>query len=191
MLQWTEFDISAGDGLRLWLVASDCGIRAIRFDERGPADGRRNDDHPLLFEAARQLRAYFWGQLIRFQLPLDMEGTEFQKRVWSTLETIPYGETRSYGQIAELLKRPSAVRAVGAANGSNPVPIVVPCHRVIGANGKLVGYGGGLPLKRWLLDFERHYSGRLLFAAVPALDPVFCDEERPPSSNIGARTGRP
>jgi len=174
MLQWTELDISAGDGLRLRLVASDWGIRAINFDGGGPADGRRNDDHPLLFAAARQLQAYFAGELTQFQLPLDMQGTEFQKRVWNALQTIPYGETRSYRQIAELLEQPSAVRAVGAANGSNPIPIVVPCHRVIGANGKLVGYGGGLPLKRRLLDLEWHYRGRLLFAA-PVLNPVLGD----------------
>jgi methylated-DNA-[protein]-cysteine S-methyltransferase len=170
MLQWMDLAITAGDGLRLRLVASDRGIRAIHFD-RGLADGRRNDDHPLLFEAACQLRAYFAGQLTRFRLPLDMEGTDFQKRVWSALETIPYGETRSYRQIAEALEQPKAVRAVGAANGSNPVPIVVPCHRVIGASGKLVGYGGGLPLKRWLLDLERHYSGGLLFATAPGAAP--------------------
>jgi methylated-DNA-[protein]-cysteine S-methyltransferase len=175
MLQWTELDISAGDGLRLRLVASDCGIRAIHFDRGEPTVGHRNDDHPLLFEAARQLCAYFAGNLTQFRLPLDIEGTEFQKRVWSVLETIPYGETRSYGQIAELLKQPSAVRAVGAANGSNPLPIVVPCHRVIGSNGKLVGYGGGLPLKRWLLDFERNHSGRLLFAGAPVFDPILGD----------------
>jgi len=175
MLQWTEFGISAGDGLRLRLVATDRGIRAIQFNPGGQADGRRNEDHPLLCEAARQLQAYFAGQLTQFRLPLDMEGTEFQRRVWSALETIPYGETRTYGQIAEALEQPSAVRAVGAANGSNPVPIVVPCHRVIGANGKLVGYGGGLALKRWLLNLEQRYSGRLLFAA-PAPSPALADQ---------------
>jgi len=170
-----ESEISAGDALRLRLVVSDRGIRAIQFDWNGPSDGQRNDDHPLLFEAGRQLRAYFAGQLTQFRLPLDMQGTEFQRRVWTALETIPYGETRTYGQIAEALGQPRAVRAVGAANGANPVPIVVPCHRVIGANRKLVGYGGGLRLKRRLLDLERQFSGRLLFAAAPASTAVFAD----------------
>jgi methylated-DNA-[protein]-cysteine S-methyltransferase len=97
-----------------------------------------------------------------FALPLDPQGTEFQKRVWRQLETIPYGEIRSYSQIAAAIDAPKAVRAVGAANGSNPIPIVIPCHRVIGANGKLVGYGGGLPLKRRLLDLESA-GGAVLF----------------------------
>jgi methylated-DNA-[protein]-cysteine S-methyltransferase len=106
-------------------------------------------------ETERQLRAYFAGDLRRFELPLDLAGTPFQQRVWRELRKIPYGETLSYGQLACNLGTPAAVRAVGAANGANPVPIVVPCHRVIGASGKLVGYGGGLPLKRRLLALER------------------------------------
>src|SRR5204863_879425 len=93
-----------------------------------------------------------------FQLPLDMQGTEFQKQVWTSLEAIPFGQTRSYSQIAVEIGRPRAVRAVGAANGANPVPIVVPCHRVIGASGKLVGYGGGLALKQRLLEIEGLYD---------------------------------
>jgi methylated-DNA-[protein]-cysteine S-methyltransferase len=111
--------------------------------------------NPLLGEALSQLRAYFAGRLREFRLPLSLAGTDFQIRVWRHLQTIPYGETRSYSAIAQAIGRPSAVRAVGAANGANPVPIVVPCHRVIGANGKLVGYGGGLPLKKRLLELER------------------------------------
>jgi O-6-methylguanine DNA methyltransferase len=107
-----------------------------------------------LEEAARQLRAYFAGEAREFNLPLDMQGTEFQKRVWRELLAIPYGETRGYGEIAAAMGAPKAVRAVGAANGANPIPIVVPCHRVIGAAGKLVGYGGGLALKRRLLELE-------------------------------------
>ena len=102
----------------------------------------------------RQLRAYFAGKLRRFDLPLDLQGTEFQLRVWRELEAIPFGETRSYSQIATAIGAPRAVRAVGAANGANPIPIVVPCHRVIGAAGNLVGYGGGLPLKKRLLELE-------------------------------------
>ena len=100
------------------------------------------------------MRAYFERRLRDFDLPLDAQGTEFQRRVWRELTTIPYGRTRSYMKIAEAIGSPRAVRAVGAANGSNPIPIVIPCHRVIGASGRLVGYGGGLPLKRRLLDLE-------------------------------------
>jgi methylated-DNA-[protein]-cysteine S-methyltransferase len=101
------------------------------------------------------LRAYFAGDLRQFDLPLEPEGTPFQQRVWKELLKIPYGETRSYMEIAQHIGAPAAVRAVGAANGANPLPIVVPCHRVIGASGKLVGYGGGLNLKRRLLALER------------------------------------
>jgi methylated-DNA-[protein]-cysteine S-methyltransferase len=102
----------------------------------------------------RQLTAYFEGRLREFDLALDPEGTPFQLRVWEELRRIPYGEVRSYSDVAAAIGQPKAVRAVGAANGSNPIPIVVPCHRVTGANGKLTGYGGGLPLKRYLLDLE-------------------------------------
>ena len=142
------------DGLTVRLVTSDCGLRAIDFDLSRPVEGSRYGIDPITTEAARQLRAYFGGQLRRFDLPLDMRGTDFQLRVWRELERIPYGETRSYLQIAEAIGAPRAVRAVGAANGANPIPIVVPCHRVIGARGKLVGYGGGLPLKKRLLQLE-------------------------------------
>jgi methylated-DNA-[protein]-cysteine S-methyltransferase len=115
----------------------------------------------MLVEAVFQLAAYFRGELREFQLPLDFEGTDFQKRVWRQLLTIPYGQTRSYTQIAQTIGSPNAVRAVGAANGANPIAIVVPCHRVIGASGKLVGYGGGLPLKKRLLELEGVVSGSL------------------------------
>jgi methylated-DNA-[protein]-cysteine S-methyltransferase len=148
MLEWTEVRVL--DGVDLRLVASASGIRAIEFEPRRVLACQRSDGNPLLTEAVRQLRAYFAGQLREFQLPLDTEGTEFQKRVWREVAAIPYGETRSYLQISTALGSPGAVRAVGAANGANPVPIVVPCHRVIGAKGKLVGYGGGLALKRRL-----------------------------------------
>jgi methylated-DNA-[protein]-cysteine S-methyltransferase len=154
VLEWAEIEID-GD-LVLRLVATPAGIRAIGFDRNGgPADGERHDDNPLLVEAARQLQAYFDGSLREFHLPLDMTGTVFQRRVWRALLAIPYGETRSYAEIAAATGSPKAVRAAGAANGANPVPIVVPCHRVIGSGGKLVGYGGGLALKRRLLDLER------------------------------------
>jgi len=107
----------------------------------------------------RQLREYFEGKRTAFDLPLHPKGTPFQMAVWKALMKIPYGETRSYGDIARAVGRPAAVRAVGLANGRNPLPIVVPCHRVIGASGKLVGYGGGLAVKQALLDREREVSG--------------------------------
>jgi methylated-DNA-[protein]-cysteine S-methyltransferase len=157
MLEWTRVKVL--DGVDLRLVTSASGIRAIEFDARPVSECQRNDGNPLLIEAVRQLQAYFAGQLRKFQLPLDIEGTDFQKRVWHELENIPFGETRSYSQIAAAIGSPRAVRAAGAANGANPVPIVVPCHRVIGAGGKLVGYGGGLPLKKLLLELEEAHTG--------------------------------
>jgi len=123
------------DGLTVRLVSSDSGLRTIEFEPFCPVLDSHPGTHPTAGEAVRQLRAYFAGQLWRFDLPLDMRGTPFQLRVWRELERIPYGETRSYSQIAAAIGAPRAVRAVGAANGANPIPIVVPCHRVIGAGG--------------------------------------------------------
>lgn len=114
--------------------------------------------------AVDQLEAYFAGDRSHFDLNINLGGSQFQRRVWQALMTIPYGETRSYGQIAEQIGAAGAARAVGLANGHNPIAIVVPCHRVIGAGGKLTGYGGGLDRKRWLLDMERSRS-----AATPSL----------------------
>lgn len=114
----------------------------------------RDDGHPILVEACRQLRAYFSGGLREFDLPLDLRGTPFQKRVWQVLRRIPYGKTRSYRDVAAEIGSPSATRAVGGANGRNPVAIIVPCHRVIAADGSLGGYGGGLPVKKLLLSLE-------------------------------------
>lgn len=151
MLEWTATQIG---GVDLRLAASEAGLRSIEFSPERDIEGRENTRHALLLETERQLRAYFAGDLREFDLTLDIVGTAFQQRVWSALLRIPYGETRSYSQIAIRIGAPSAVRAVGAANGANPIPIVVPCHRVIGAGGKLVGYGGGLPLKRRLLALE-------------------------------------
>ena len=105
-------------------------------------------------EVVRQLKAYFSGKLEKFDLPLAPEGTEFQLKVWRALQTIPYGETWSYGELARRIRRPAASRAVGAANGQNPIPVIVPCHRVIGADGSLTGFGGGLPIKQKLLALE-------------------------------------
>jgi methylated-DNA-[protein]-cysteine S-methyltransferase len=154
MVEWTEADF---DGLGLWLEASGDGIRAISF--HAPAAGVRNDRSPLLAQAVSQLRDYFASRLREFHLPLDAAGTPFQKRVWGELVKIPYGQTRTYAQVAAAMGSPLAVRAVGAANGANPIAIVVPCHRVIGASGKLVGYGGGLALKKRLLELESAGAG--------------------------------
>ncbi len=113
----------------------------------------RND--AVFTEAIRQLRAYFAGELAVFDLPLNADGSEFQRRVWRGLQDIPFGETWSYAQLARHIGQPGASRAVGLANGRNPISIIIPCHRVIGANGSLTGYGGGLDRKRWLLAHER------------------------------------
>jgi methylated-DNA-[protein]-cysteine S-methyltransferase len=115
---------------------------------------RARSTDPLLLETARQLTAYFAGELRDFDLPLAPHGTEFQRRVWEAVAAIPYGETASYSEIAGVVCTPRACRAVGAANGRNPLPVIVPCHRVIGAGGGLTGYGGGLERKRALLDME-------------------------------------
>ncbi|RYD21810.1 MAG: methylated-DNA--[protein]-cysteine S-methyltransferase [Verrucomicrobiaceae bacterium] len=143
----------------LKLVATAKGLAAILWENDDPNRVRlgpatRDDHHPLLLEAERQLNAYFSGELRIFSLPLDFSGTDFQKAVWNALLTIPYGETRSYGEIAMQLGNPKAVRAVGATNGKNPISIIAPCHRVIGSNGKLTGFAGGLEAKSFLLRLE-------------------------------------
>ena len=120
-----------------------------------PSRGGWQRDDDAFSDAVEQLEAYFAGERQEFDLELDLVGTRFQRRVWEALLTIPYGETRSYGYIAEQIGSPSAFRAVGLANGHNPIGIIVPCHRVIGANGSLTGYGGGLERKRVLLELER------------------------------------
>lgn len=125
----------------------------------GPTGGWKRDDAALA-EPRKQLRAYFAGELRDFELPLAAQGTPFQQGVWRELRAIPYGETISYGELARRVGQPAAARAVGLANGRNPIAIVVPCHRVIGANGSLTGYGGGLARKRWLLAHESR--GRLI-----------------------------
>ncbi len=142
----------------LLLAASDAGVHAIEFDAqrhpvpRGPH--WRHGDHPLLDATAAQLDGYFDGRRKAFDLPLAPRGTGFQQAVWHALASIPYGQTRSYAQLAAHIGHPTATRAVGAANGRNPLPIVLPCHRVIGADGALTGFGGGLPTKRFLLELE-------------------------------------
>jgi len=131
-------------------------ITGIFFREKMAQSEAKNA--PALKECRDQLQAYFTGQLQKFDLPLSFSGTEFQLLVWHALQQIPYGETVSYSQIAININRPMAVRAVGGANHRNPISIIVPCHRVIGANGKLVGYGGGLWRKQWLLDHEMQHK---------------------------------
>jgi methylated-DNA-[protein]-cysteine S-methyltransferase len=141
----------------LTLVASDAGLCAVDW---GTTRTRRAPDNAVLRAAATQLDEYFAGMRRAFDLPLDLHGTPFQNRAWGALAEIPYGTTVSYGEQARHLGVPRAARAVGAANGSNPLPIVLPCHRVIGANGALTGYGGGLDVKRWLLAHEAGAGGR-------------------------------
>jgi methylated-DNA-[protein]-cysteine S-methyltransferase len=143
----------------LTLVASDAGLVAILWENDEPDRVRlgtmtRDESDPVLVAAEKQLHAYFAGELTRFTLPLDFHGTDFQKSVWAALLTIPFGETRSYGEIARQIGRPSASRAVGAANGRNPISIIAPCHRVIGSNGALTGFAGGLEAKALLLEME-------------------------------------
>jgi methylated-DNA-[protein]-cysteine S-methyltransferase len=142
----------------LLLVGDDAGLREILFvNGRHPASANPSwhKDDAALGEVTRQLSAYFAGDLETFDLPLVPEGTPFQLEVWKKLAEIPYGETTSYGELANRIGNPKACRAVGLANGSNPIPIIIPCHRVIGSNGKLTGYGGGLPIKEKLLALER------------------------------------
>lgn len=141
----------------LRLAASADALVGLWFPERGPAElgvevPRRR--HPILAAAAQELDAYFAGTLRAFTVPLAPAGTPFQQACWLALRDIPYAETRSYGEQAVRIGRPTASRAVGAANGANPISIIVPCHRVIGASGALTGFGGGLPTKQWLLQHE-------------------------------------
>ncbi|MFG3587887.1 methylated-DNA--[protein]-cysteine S-methyltransferase [Streptomyces sp. NPDC047990] len=142
----------------LTLVADDdllCGLYMVGQRHRPPQEDFGARDDTLLPEVKRQLTAYFAGDLKEFDLPMRLAGTPFQRSVWEQLVRIPYGEIRSYGELADALGNPKASRAVGLANGKNPVGIIVPCHRVVGADGSLTGYGGGLDRKRRLLDFER------------------------------------
>lgn len=165
MIRYTTIDSPVGP---LLLAASDAGLHAIEFHQsRHPLrrDGWQLGDHVLLRETARQLDEYFAGTRHAFDLPLAPRGTEFQRNVWHTLATIPFGETISYAQLAGRVGKPTATRAVGAANGRNPLPIVLPCHRVIGADGSLTGFGGGLPTKRFLLQLEGALPRDGLFAA--------------------------
>ena len=154
-IRYTYMPSPAG---RLLLAGDDDALRYLLFTEgrhpAGPEPEWQPAEEPFR-EAVRQLGAYFAGELTDFTLPLAPDGTAFQRAVWTALCRIPYGETISYGELARRIGKPEAVRAVGAANGQNPIAIIVPCHRVIGSNGKLTGYGGGLPIKEALLALER------------------------------------
>lgn len=143
----------------LKLIANDRGLAAILWENDDPKRVRlepltEDKSHPVLLETESQLSDYFSGTRKKFSLKLNFTGTDFQKEVWHALTTIPFGETRSYAQIARQIGRPRAVRAVGAANGRNPISIIVPCHRVIGSNGRLTGFAGGLETKATLLGME-------------------------------------
>lgn len=152
--KWIESPIG-----KLKLVASDKGLVGILWEEERPGRVRLTEltedpNHPVLLKTEEQLHDYFTGKRTKFDVPLDMRGTPFQKQVWEALLGIPFGETRSYGQLAKQLGNPNSTRAVGAANGKNPVAIIAPCHRVIGSSGKLTGFAGGLEAKAHLLNLE-------------------------------------
>ncbi|MFO1069319.1 MAG: methylated-DNA--[protein]-cysteine S-methyltransferase [Geminicoccaceae bacterium] len=149
-----ELLLTAGDGALTGLYMAAEPHAAV------PLAGPATPDEPVLAETKRQLAAYFAGTLTAFTLPLALHGTAFQRRVWEQLLALPHGTTTTYAAIAGRLGQPTALRAVGAANGRNPVSIVVPCHRVVGSDGTLTGYGGGLPAKRWLLDHEAAVRAR-------------------------------
>lgn len=157
---WCEMPTQVGP---LTLIANAEGLTAILWpfanghELQIPADALEAPDHPLLYAARAQLDEYFGGQRTTFDLPLAPRGTEFQLRAWAALLEIPFGEVRTYAQQAMAVGRPKAARAIGAANARNPLPIVVPCHRVIGTGGGLTGFAGGIEVKRWLLAHERKH----------------------------------
>jgi methylated-DNA-[protein]-cysteine S-methyltransferase len=155
LYMWVESPVGA-----LRLVGDDAGLAGVLWESQDPASsgfelGEENTGHPVLTQAARELREYFAGERREFTVPLAFSGTPFQNTVWRALAAIPFGETRSYGELAKAVGSPKASRAVGAANGRNPIPIILPCHRVIGSSGSLTGFGGGLPMKKQLLEHER------------------------------------
>lgn len=157
---------------KLELIAADAGLVGVFFrNHKHPRtfDAERTEAHPVLGQVRRELAEYFAGKRTQFTTPLAPPelrgGTPFQLAVWAALLTIPFGETRSYAQIAQQIGNPSAVRAVGAANGLNPISILVPCHRVVGKSGKLTGYAGGLENKEWLLGHEAPQQSRFLQSA--------------------------
>lgn len=150
----------------LTLIASDKGLTAVLWEYDSPLSNRiekgiENKQHPLLLETEKQLEEFFDKKRRIFSVELDLQGTTFQKQVWEALLTIPFGVTRTYGDIGKQINNPDAVRAVGMAANKNPVPIIVPCHRIIGASGKLVGFGGGLQNKSILLQLENIHNPTL------------------------------
>lgn len=156
----------------LTIVASDDGVRAVLWPDDDPRRVRLDDatddpDHPIVAEAVRQLEEYFDGTRTEFDVPIDPVGTDFQRVAWRALQTIPYGTTVTYGEQAERIGDRRKARAVGAANGRNPISIIVPCHRVVGAGGGLTGFAGGVATKAWLLDHERHQARHQATAAHP------------------------
>jgi methylated-DNA-[protein]-cysteine S-methyltransferase len=150
-MKYAQVDTPIG---KLTVVAADTGVRRILWDGEAPPEGAFEGGSDLLDAAVTQIREYFAGARTTFDLPLDLGGTPFQQKVWLELAAIPFGTTISYGEQARRIGRPQAARAVGAANGRNPVPVVLPCHRVIGSGGALTGFGGGLDTKRSLLRHE-------------------------------------
>jgi methylated-DNA-[protein]-cysteine S-methyltransferase len=164
--QWTETTTPVGP---MMVIGDEEAVHFVHLPDsyvRAAFDGDRAGLPAAVAAAVEQIEAYFAGALTDFSLPLDPTGTDFQRRVWLALADIPYGATESYGQLASRVGNPKACRAVGLANGRNPIPLVLPCHRVIGSNGSLTGYGGGLALKQRLLDHERSSSPPA--AAAPA-----------------------
>lgn len=157
-----EAIISSPIGALRLVAAQDALVRLDLPNHVTEARTESAIEHPVIRAAAEQLGAYFDGRLRSFDLPLELAGTPFQKEAWEALVHIPFGATRSYADQAKAIGRPSATRAIGAANGRNPIAIIVPCHRVIGANGSLTGYGGGTDTKRWLLDHEARVAGARL-----------------------------
>jgi methylated-DNA-[protein]-cysteine S-methyltransferase len=158
---WHRIDSPLGE---LQLVGDGRALTALQMSPRAePAGGVR--DPEAFADVEAQLEAYFAGQLTEFDVPLAPRGSGFQLAVWAALTRIPYGETASYGQIADEVGRPDAVRAVGSTNGRNPIAVIIPCHRVIGADGSLVGYGGGLDRKRLLLELEAEHAAPRLWSA--------------------------
>lgn len=150
---------------KLHLVASDKGLRFVGFPERDTKyaaldgdDMERKNDHAILVKTEKQLGEYFSGKRTEFDVPIELRGTVFQQKAWRSLQKIGYGKTKSYGEQAALAGNPKAVRAIGMANNRNPICIIIPCHRVVGANGSLVGYGGGLKNKEWLLKLEQRVA---------------------------------
>ena len=181
---------------RLLLAADDRGLRYLHFEKgrelsRRPLPPQPNQtnssdvwqaDTGQLNEVVHQLQAYFAGQLIQFDLPLEPQGTAFQRKIWAALSEIPWGETMTYGELACSIGQPTASRAVGRANGCNPISIIIPCHRVIGSRGKLVGYGGGLNSKKVLLQLENSWPGNRQHQG------VFFDKKNTPEPSDAAAT---